>query len=121
MKEPKMCCNCLHCARWKKKAGIECHCDLTDKYLGYLDVMDEDNNCKHWEKNTKWDLQKKHDSELLDKVADRIDKSLTDDDSIYKEISSEWNKGTFMGCVLSVIAEMKAEVQKGEEAWIKKK
>ena len=72
MKEPKICCNCLHCARWKKKAGIECHCDLTDKYLGYLDVMNEDNNCKHWEKENKWDLQKKHDSELLDKVAEKI-------------------------------------------------
>lgn len=53
-----------------------------------------------------------HDSELLDEVAERIDKALTDDDSIYKEISSEWNKGTFMGCVLSVIAELKAEVEK---------
>lgn len=63
-REPKLCCNCLHCARWQKKDGIECHCDLTDKYLGYLDVMDEDNNCKHWEKEIKWDLEKEHDEKI---------------------------------------------------------
>lgn len=61
MSEPRLCCNCLHCARWQKKSGIECHCDLDDKYLGYLTVMDEENDCKHWEKETKWDLQKEHD------------------------------------------------------------
>lgn len=64
MREEKCCCNCSHCARWRTKSGIECHCDLTDRYLGYLDVMAEDNNCKHWEKETKWDLQDTHDSEI---------------------------------------------------------
>lgn len=76
MKEPKMCCNCLHCARWKRKNGIECHCDLTDKYLGYLDVMDEDNDCKHWEKETKWENQRKHDEEIRAKAVDEFANAL---------------------------------------------
>lgn len=64
MSEPKCCCNCLHCARWKKSSGIECHCDIDDRYLGYLDVMDENNHCKNWEKETKWDEAEKHDAEV---------------------------------------------------------
>ena len=76
MKEPKMCCNCLHCARWRKKDGIECHCDLTDKYLGYLDVMDEDNDCEHWEKETKWENQRKHDAEIRAKAIDEFANAL---------------------------------------------
>ena len=71
MSEPRLCCNCLHCARWRKKDGIECHCDLNDKYLGYLTVMDEENDCKHWEKETKWDLQREHDAKVK---ADAIEK-----------------------------------------------
>ena len=74
MSEPRLCCNCLHCARWRKKDGIECHCDLNDKYLGYLQVMDEENDCKHWEKETKWDLQRKHDEKIR---ADAIDEFVT--------------------------------------------
>lgn len=72
MSEPKMCCNCLHCARWRRKDGIECHCDLTDKYLGYLQVMDEDNDCKHWEKETKWDLQREHDKQIRAEAIDEV-------------------------------------------------
>lgn len=64
MSETKCCCNCLHCARWKKSSGIECHCDIDDRYLGYLDVMNEDNDCCRWEKETKWDEAKKHDTEV---------------------------------------------------------
>ena len=64
MEKERLCCNCLHCARWKKSTGIECHCDLDDKYLGYLQVMDEDNNCENWEKETKWDLQEEHDAKV---------------------------------------------------------
>ena len=76
MSEPRLCCNCLHCARWRKKDGIECHCDLNDKYLGYLTVMDEENDCKHWEKETKWDLQREHDEEIAMKVIDEFSKRL---------------------------------------------
>lgn len=64
MSEPKLCCNCIHCARWKKSTGVECHCDLDDKYLGYLQVMDEENDCKNWEKETKWDLEREHDEKI---------------------------------------------------------
>lgn len=75
MSEPRLCCNCLHCARWRKKDGIECYCDLNDKYLGYLTVMDEENNCKHWEKETKWDLQREHDKQIrADALDEFIDK-----------------------------------------------
>lgn len=64
MSETKLCCNCLHCARWRRKDGIETHCDLNDKYLGYLQVMEENTECKHWEKETKWDLQREHDKQI---------------------------------------------------------
>lgn len=74
MCEEKCCCNCSHCARWRTKNGIECHCDLTDKYLGYLDVMDEDNHCKNWEKETKFDLQDAHDAQTrTDAIEDFYD------------------------------------------------
>lgn len=72
MSESRLCCNCSHCARWRKKDGIECHCDLDDKYLGYLQVMDEENDCKHWKKETKWDLQREHDKQIR---ADAIDEA----------------------------------------------
>lgn len=77
MSEPKTCWNCLHCARWRRKDGTECHCDLTDKYLGYLQVMDENNDCNRWEKETKWDLQREHDkkirAEVIDECKSKID------------------------------------------------
>lgn len=72
MSESRLCCNCSHCARWRKKDGIECHCDLDDKYLGYLQVMDEENDCKHWEKETKWDLQREHDKQIRADVIDEF-------------------------------------------------
>ena len=37
---------------------------MNDKYLGYLTVMDEENDCKHWEKETKWELQREHDAKI---------------------------------------------------------
>lgn len=107
MNEPKMCCNCLHCARWKRKNGIECHCDLTDKYLGYLDVFDEDRNCKHWEKETKWDLQKKHDSELLDKVLERV----KEHHYLLSDKINSTDYGMFTVGIEQVIAEMKAGIE----------
>lgn len=75
MCEEKCCCNCLHCARWRTKNGVECHCDLSDKYLGYLDVMDEDNHCKNWEKETKWDLFEKALADERRKFAEWLTKS----------------------------------------------
>lgn len=70
MTDEKCCCNCLHCARWQTSEGVKCHCDLTDRYLSYLDVMDTDNNCCSWEKETKWDIQKEHDMEIYNKAID---------------------------------------------------
>lgn len=68
MADEKCCCNCLHCARWHTSKGVECHCDLTDRYLGYLDVMDTDNNCCRWEKETKWEIEAKHDIEIYNQA-----------------------------------------------------
>lgn len=68
MSESKLCCNCLHCARWKKSSGIECHCDLDDRRLGYLDVMDDENDCPNWEKETIWDEQAKHDAQIKEEA-----------------------------------------------------
>lgn len=73
---PRLCCNCLHCARWKKKDGIECHCDLDDRYLGYLTVMDEENDCKHWEKETKWDLEREHDKQIRAEVLKEVEDTM---------------------------------------------
>lgn len=74
--DEKCCCNCLHCARWSTSKGIECHCDLTDRYLSYLDVMDTDNDCSRWEKDTKWDLEKEHDKQIradaIDEYSDKL-------------------------------------------------
>ena len=76
MTDEKCCCNCLHCARWQTSKGIECHCDLTDRYLGYLEVMDTDNTCCRWEKETKWDMQKQHDKEIYNKAIDDFEDKL---------------------------------------------
>lgn len=78
MSEEKSCCNCLHCARWNTSRGIECHCDLTDRYLGYLEVMDTDIDCCRWEKETKWDLEKEHDKQIRDKAIDECKQILLD-------------------------------------------
>lgn len=59
----KLCCNCLHCARWQTSKGIECHCDLDDRYLGFITVMSE-TECERWEHETKWELAEKHDAEV---------------------------------------------------------
>lgn len=72
MKDEKCCCNCLHCARWQTSKGIKCHCDLIDRYLSYLDVMDTDNDCCRWEKETKWDLEKEHDKEIYNLALDDV-------------------------------------------------
>lgn len=109
MTEPKLCCNCLHCVRWRKKDGIECHCDLTDKYLGYLQVMDEENDCKHWEKETKWDLQRKHDLDLLDKVLEKIKDYSYEIDT---ELPPYTDRIVELRDIDSIIEEMKAEVTK---------
>lgn len=92
MSEEKCCCNCLHCARWSTSKGIECHCDLTDRYLGYLEVMDTDNNCCRWEKETKWDLEKEHDAKVRADAIDEFVKELEFrffDDGLWEAVTKE--------------------------------
>lgn len=104
MSEPRLCCNCLHCARWRKKDGIECHCDLNDKYLGYLTVMDEENDCKHWEKETKWDLQREHDAKVR---ADAINNFVIDAITEFQKFDKEHGYPTLgdISVILSDVAE----------------
>lgn len=44
----KVCCNCGHCVRKGEVPNIECYCDIDDKWLSYLTVMEY--KCKHWVK-----------------------------------------------------------------------
>lgn len=67
----KLCCNCLHCARWQTSKGIECHCDLDDRYIGYITVMSE-TECERWEPETKWELAEKHDAEVRAEVIEKV-------------------------------------------------
>lgn len=97
MADEKCCCNCLHCARWQTSKGIECHCDVTDRRLGYLEVMDTDNDCCRWKKETKWDEQEKHDKEIYNKAIDDFVEAIKEEcgydeeiiDDCYFEIAKE--------------------------------
>ena len=100
MENERCCCNCLHCARWHTSKGIECHCDLTDRYLNYLMVMDTDNNCCRWEKETKWDIQAKHDNEIYNKAIADVKCVITEStiprqyqDAVCRLIDNEFGKG----------------------------
>lgn len=42
----KVCCNCRHNIRTGEIINIECHCDLDNHYIGYIDCMEH--CCKHW-------------------------------------------------------------------------
>ena len=42
----KVCCNCRHNKRKPIKGHIECHCDIDNRYLGYVEVMT--GWCRHW-------------------------------------------------------------------------
>lgn len=46
----KVCCNCRHCIRGysEKYEMIECRCEISGEYLGYVRVME--GWCKRWAK-----------------------------------------------------------------------
>ena len=47
----KVCCNCRHNIRLVEtvyQAIIECHCDIDNHYIGYVECMEY--WCKHWSK-----------------------------------------------------------------------
>ena len=47
----KVCCNCRHnirCPKDGNRARIECHCDIDNHYIGYVECMEH--WCKHWAK-----------------------------------------------------------------------
>lgn len=46
----KVCCNCRHNKRYQDKSGmIQCVCEVSEKRLGYVQVMD--GWCRHWAKD----------------------------------------------------------------------
>lgn len=46
----KVCCNCRHNKRYPDKSGmIRCECEVSEKRLGYVQVMD--GWCRHWAKD----------------------------------------------------------------------
>lgn len=50
VKNNKVCCNCRHCKRIQdqKYNNIKCNCEIVNRYLGYVEVMNS--CCKHWSK-----------------------------------------------------------------------
>lgn len=47
----KVCCNCRHNSRQVvtvHPSRIECHCDLDNHYIGYIECMEY--WCRHWAK-----------------------------------------------------------------------
>lgn len=47
----KVCCNCRHNIRQSKENHIECHCDIDNHYIGYVECMT--GWCRHWAKERK--------------------------------------------------------------------
>ena len=47
----KVCCNCRHNIRTGEVPKIECHCDIDNSYIGYVQCME--GWCKHWSKENK--------------------------------------------------------------------
>ena len=45
---PRCCCNCRHNIRIVGHRRIKCHCEVTNKNMGYVQVME--GWCKHWAK-----------------------------------------------------------------------
>lgn len=106
MSKEKCCCNCLHCARWSTSRGIECHCDLTDRYLGYLEVMDTDIGCCRWEKEKKWDLEKEHDANVRANAIEEYRKELHDMIEGNEEFT-DWQKHEILECNELVAEQLK--------------
>ena len=49
----KVCCNCRHNIRKNKSGRIECECEITKEYIGYIQCMNS--RCRHWAKEKKWE------------------------------------------------------------------
>lgn len=47
-KNGKVCCNCRHNIRIEGEGNIQCHCNITDHWIGCLQCMTR--WCKHWSK-----------------------------------------------------------------------
>ena len=53
MSEDKVCCNCKHNIRTGEVPHIQCHCDIDNHYIGYVDCMTY--RCKRWVRTKKFD------------------------------------------------------------------
>ena len=50
----KVCCNCRHNIRVEDdKYGVRCLCEVENKYMGYIQVMEC--WCRHWAKGRRTD------------------------------------------------------------------
>jgi hypothetical protein len=50
MKIERKCVSCGHNIRTQNG---ECHCDLDNRYIGYIQCFEH--WCKHWKRDRKWD------------------------------------------------------------------
>ena len=50
MKTERKCVSCGHNIRTQNG---ECHCDLDNRYIGYIQCFEY--WCKHWKRDRKWD------------------------------------------------------------------
>lgn len=49
MNEKRKCVNCQHNIRAEKSSvNIECRCEITNKYIGYVECFEK--SCRHWKK-----------------------------------------------------------------------
>lgn len=53
MSENRCCCNCGHNIREWDGGYCHCHCEVHDKYMGYIEVMT--GWCRRWKRDRKWD------------------------------------------------------------------
>lgn len=44
----KVCCNCRRCKRITHKNTVNCYCEIDNRYLPYITVMEH--WCRHWAK-----------------------------------------------------------------------
>lgn len=47
----KVCCNCRHNIRIEEDNYVHCHCEIKDKNMGYIEVME--GWCRRWASDEK--------------------------------------------------------------------
>lgn len=53
IEQHRVCCNCAHCIRGRIPIDTRCYCEVDERYLGYISVME--GWCSHWKSDKeKW-------------------------------------------------------------------